>query len=117
MNKKNYLALIQEYESTIEEKCFNPNFYNGQRLEELKEIIIHQLSIHEHRCLNQDVRCMYAPLVQRIKDGESIQGYEYEKCYMELYIGPLKLNHFLFLLLMGGLALVVRSCLSYLGLL
>lgn len=117
MNRKKYLEFIQEYESTIEEKCFNPNFYNGQRLEELKEIIIHLLSKHKHRCLNQEVSCIYASLIQRIKDEKSIQGFEYEKCYIELYIGPLKLNHFLFLLLMGWLVLVVRSCLSCIGLL
>ena len=117
MNKKNYLALLQEYENIIKEKSFNANFYNVQRLEELKGEIILQLSIYKQRCLDQKMRSMYAPLVQRIKDGESIQDYEYEKCYMELYVGPLKLKHFLIILLMGEIIIVVKSCLSYLNLL
>lgn len=122
MTKKDYLDLIQEYESTIEEKCFNPNFYNEKRLEELKKVINRQLSYYEKICLAhniQGVRHLYAPLMQKVKDGESIQSYRYEECYIELhmlYVGPFKLKHILILYLIGGLAFIARWCLSYLGL-
>jgi uncharacterized protein YbcC (UPF0753/DUF2309 family) len=135
MNKKEYLALMHEYENIIEDKHFNPHFYNKHRLEELIKQINHQLSYHEKKCLIEmqsqqrkglfgsnafelgliEAKHMYAPLMQRIKDGESIQSFEYEKCYMELRIGPFKVKHILILYIIGYLALIVRWYLSYFG--
>lgn len=109
---------MKEYESIIEEKRFNLSFYNEQKLEELKKEIINLLLIHKMRCpYLSEVEDMYAPLMKRIEDGESIQDYEYEKCYMDLYIGPFKAYYFLILCLAGGVALIIRWCLNYIGLL
>jgi hypothetical protein len=122
MNKKDYLNLVQEYESTIEEKRFNLNYYSEIRLEELKKIINRELSYHQGKCLAnnvQEVRHLYAPIMQKIKNGESIQSFNYEKCYIDssiIYVGPFKLKQILILQLIGGLAFIARWCLSYLGL-
>ena len=136
MNKKGYLALMQEYESIIEDKHFNPHFYNKQRLEELKKLINNQLSRHEKMCRIEiesryrrglfprnafalelmEVVHMYAPLMQKVEHGESIQGYEYKKCYIEWRYGPFKLKHIMTLYLILGFVMMVRWCLVYFGL-
>lgn len=136
MNKKGYLALMQEYERIIEDKYFNPHFYNKQRLEELKKLINHQLSHHEKICRVEiesqyrsglfpcnafelelmEAENMYDPLMQKVEQEESIQGYEYEKCYIEWRYGPFKLKHIMILYLVLGFVMMVRWCLVYFGL-
>lgn len=116
MNKKKFLNLIQEYQIIIDDREFNPNFYNEKRLNELKEIISRQLIIYKMRCPPlSELEYTYAAILQKIRAGESIEGYDYEKCYIEFYVGPLTLKQLKILMIIFTLLYLLIRFISYIS--
>jgi len=148
MNKKRYMALMQEYENIIENKHFNTHFYNKERLEELKILLNRHLLYHQKKCelaivshlryrmrifplrnlrdpfpsgtfelQLMEAKNMYNPLIEKIDHEESIQGYEYEKCYIEWHCGSFNLKQVMIIFVIYGVIMLARWCLGYFGLL
>lgn len=136
MDKKKYIALMQEYENIVQDKHFNTHFYNKERLNELKSSIIRQLSYHQKRCMVEiesfllkrryplpfdnyellmEANNMYVSLMEKIEHEESIQGYEYEKCYIELHFRLFIFKQVVILFVIYGLVEITRWCLGYFG--
>lgn len=137
---------MREYENIIEDKRFNTHFYNKERLEELKKLIIRQLFYHQKKCAVEilshlkyrmktfffrsqigaipsltelqliEAKNMYVQLIEKIEHEESIQDYEYERCYIESYCGPFKLKQVLIIFVICTVVVLARWCLGYFGL-
>lgn len=64
-----------------------------------------------------EAKNMYVPLMEKTEHEESIQGYEYEKCYIEWHLGSFKLKQVVILFVIYGFVMIARWGLGYFGLL
>jgi len=108
------MELMQEYEQIIKEKSFNSDFYDKERLDELKKVLIQQFLRNQIIC---ERNLFYSTsranfwLMDAIENERSIQAINYEEYYIEpkyyglsfknwLYIfGSLAILYFLFCVL------------------
>jgi len=107
MNKKRYMEKIQEYEQIIQEKSFNSNFYNKKRLDELKTVLIQQLSRNRRICeyeLNYSASRMNFWLMDAIENERSIQAINYGEYYIEPKFYGLSFKNWLYIF--GALAIL-----------